>query len=58
MTEKTKDAILSDEPVEYAVLKYEKLQFYRVYPPSLPGDTAADCLRRAINSLLIMIQKM
>lgn len=52
MTEKTKDAILGDGPVEYAVLEYEKLQFYRVYPPSLPGDTGADCLRRAINSFI------
>ena len=40
------------EKQKYAVLDYEKLQFYHVYPPSLPGDTTADCLRRAIASLI------
>jgi hypothetical protein len=47
MTEK-KETIWGNEPVEHAVLDYDKLRFYRVYPPSLPGDTAADCIHRAI----------
>lgn len=48
MSETKKETIWGDEPVEQAVLDYEKLQFDRVYPPSLPGDTAADCIHRAI----------
>ena len=47
MSEKQKETIWGDEPVEQAVLDYEKLQFYRVYPPSLSGDTIADCFQRA-----------
>lgn len=47
MTEK-KETLWGDEPVEYAVLDYDKLQFDRVYPPSLPGDTVADCIYHAI----------
>lgn len=47
MTEK-KETLWGDEPVEYAVLDYDKLRFDRVYPPSLPGDTAADCINRAM----------
>lgn len=42
------ETIWGDEPVEYAELDYEKLQFERVYPPSLPGDTACDCINRAM----------
>lgn len=47
----TDNAIRGDKPVEYAVLDYDKLQFDRVYPPSLPGDTAADCIRNAMARL-------
>jgi hypothetical protein len=47
MSETKKETIWGDEPVEQAVLDYDKLQFYRVFPPSLPGDTAADCMQRA-----------
>lgn len=52
MSETKKETIWGDEPVEYAGLDYDKLQFDRVYPPSLPGDTAADCLQRAIGRLI------
>ena len=48
MSETQKETIWGDEPVEYAVLDYDKLQFDRVYPPSLPGDTVADCIHHAI----------
>lgn len=48
MSETKKETIWGDEPVEQAVLDYEKLQFDRVYPPSLTGDTAADCIHRAM----------
>ena len=51
MSETTKETLWGDEPVEYAVLDYEKLRFDRVYPPSLPGDTAADCIQRAMDRL-------
>ncbi len=44
----TDNAIRGDKPVEYAVLDYDKLQFDRVYPPSLPGETAGDCIRSAM----------
>lgn len=52
MSDTKKEAIWGEEPVEFAVIDYDKLRFYRVYPPSLPGDTAADCLNRALVSLL------
>lgn len=47
----TNEAIWGDGPVEDAVLDYDKLRFERVYPPSLPGDTAADCIQRAMDRL-------
>ena len=47
MSETKKETIWGEEPVEQAVLDYDKLQFYRVFPPALPGDTAADCFHRA-----------
>lgn len=47
MTEK-KETIWGEEPVEQAVLDYDKLRFDRVYPPSLHGDTDADCIHRAM----------
>lgn len=47
MSETKKETIWGDEPVEYAVLDYDTLRFDRVYPPSLPGDTAAECIHRA-----------
>ncbi len=50
MTEK-KETIWGDEPVEYAVLDYDMLRFERVYPPSLPGDTASDCIQSAMDRL-------
>lgn len=46
-----KETIWGDEPVEQAVLDYEKLKFDRVFPPSLPGDTAVDRIHRAIVNL-------
>ena len=52
MSETKKETIWGDKPVEQAVIAYDKLRFDRVYPPSLPGDTAADCLNRALVSLL------
>lgn len=51
MSETKKEAIWGDKPVEHAVLDYDKLRFDRVYPPSLPGDTAADCIHRAMARL-------
>ena len=48
MSETKKETIWGDEPVEYAELDYDKLQFYCVYPPSLPGETVADSIHRAI----------
>lgn len=51
MSETKKETIWGDEPVEYAELDYEKLRFDRVFPPSLPGDTAADRINRAIVNL-------
>jgi hypothetical protein len=47
MSETKKETIWGDEPVEYAELDYDKLQFDRVYPPSIPGETAADCIHHA-----------
>lgn len=52
MSDTKKEVIWGEEPVEFAVIDYDKLRFDRVYPPSLPGDTAADCLNRALVSLL------
>lgn len=48
MSETKKETIWGDKLVEQAVIDYDKLRFYRVYPPSLPGDTAADCIHRAM----------
>lgn len=48
MSETKKETICGDKPVEQAVIDYDKLRFDRVYPPSLPGYTAADCIHRAI----------
>ena len=52
MSETKKETIWAEDPLEYAVMDYDKLRFDRVYPPSIPGDTAADCLHRALVSLL------
>ncbi len=51
MSETETETIWDGEPVEDAVLDYDKLQFYHVYPPAIPGDTIADSFRRAFACL-------